>query len=353
MLVGMSVSRRFRRSLRCPSSDSREAMPSSGPVEASGRLYAEGTSGASDVPGRKIGAMTRLEDAARQRCRCARCVAGDRRAGRSPTRRRRPCARKAANRDLQPGSRAGARDLPPGGRRRPPGRRRLSRPGERAVAEHHVPPRQHDGRRLPRPRQPAEAPTRCPPPPEAVAGVQRRAREGARAGAQAARRRTRATPTRTISSAPPSACARPTPPPSRAASLGAFRAAREAYDEHEKVLDARQPPQGRRPHRRHLPLHRRGAVAAAALVAYVAGFGGGKETGHASMIEDAAAYRRRQPGRRAARAGPALQPRAALRRCAEAAGDAAGAVSAQPAGVARDAARRTCAPAGRPTPSAS
>ena len=64
-------------------------------------------------------------------------------------------------------------------------------------------------------------------------------RPGDRARAAAHRRRTRRTPTRTTSSAPPSACARPTPPRSRAACSGAFRAAREAYDEHEKVLDAR------------------------------------------------------------------------------------------------------------------
>ena len=47
--------------------------------------------------------------------------------------------------------------------------------------------------------------------------------------------------------------------------MGAFKAAREAYDEHEKGAEARRPPQGRRPHRRHLSLHRRVAVDAAAL----------------------------------------------------------------------------------------
>jgi tetratricopeptide (TPR) repeat protein len=71
--------------------------------------------------------------------------------------------------------------------------------------------------------------------------------------------------------------------------VGAFRAAREAYDEHETVLALE-------PRRRDAELivgTYRYIVAALALplrlVAYVAGFGGGRERG-LRMVEDAAAY---------------------------------------------------------------
>jgi tetratricopeptide (TPR) repeat protein len=71
--------------------------------------------------------------------------------------------------------------------------------------------------------------------------------------------------------------------------VGAFRAAREAYDEHEKVLSLE-------PRRRDAGLivgTYRYIVAALALplrwMAYVAGFGGGRERG-LRLIEDAAAY---------------------------------------------------------------
>src|SRR5467141_2489901 len=71
--------------------------------------------------------------------------------------------------------------------------------------------------------------------------------------------------------------------------LGAFRAAREAYDEHEKVLDLD-------PRRKDAGLivgTYRYIVSALALplrwMAYVAGFGGGRERG-LRLIEDAAAY---------------------------------------------------------------
>jgi tetratricopeptide (TPR) repeat protein len=71
--------------------------------------------------------------------------------------------------------------------------------------------------------------------------------------------------------------------------LGAFRAAREAYDEHEKVLDLD-------PLRKDAGLiigTYRYIVSALALplrwVAYVAGFGGGREKG-LQMVEGAAAY---------------------------------------------------------------
>jgi tetratricopeptide (TPR) repeat protein len=71
--------------------------------------------------------------------------------------------------------------------------------------------------------------------------------------------------------------------------LGAFRAAREAYDEHEKVLDLD-------PRRKDAGLivgTYRYIVSALALplrwVAYVAGFGGGREKG-LQLVEGAAAY---------------------------------------------------------------
>src|SRR5438128_963555 len=71
--------------------------------------------------------------------------------------------------------------------------------------------------------------------------------------------------------------------------VGAFRAAREAYDEHEKVLTLE-------PRRKDAGLvvgTYRYIVATLALplrwMAYVAGFGGGREKG-LRLIEDAAAY---------------------------------------------------------------
>src|SRR5206468_12116513 len=71
--------------------------------------------------------------------------------------------------------------------------------------------------------------------------------------------------------------------------LGAFRAAREAYEEHEKVLDLD-------PRRKDAGLivgTYRYIVSALALparwVAYIAGFGGGKEHG-LRLIEEAANY---------------------------------------------------------------
>jgi tetratricopeptide (TPR) repeat protein len=71
--------------------------------------------------------------------------------------------------------------------------------------------------------------------------------------------------------------------------LGAFRAAREAYDEHEKVLDL---DSGRKDAGLIVGTYRY-IVSALALplrwVAYVAGFGGGREKG-LQLIEGAAAY---------------------------------------------------------------
>ena len=101
------------------------------------------------------------------------------------------------------------------------------------VAEHHVPPRQHDGRRLPRsPHKPNTLRLAA-----AAAGdgrrLSRRARQGHRAGARSASRRTRTTPTRTISSARPSACAPPTPPRSRAACAARFARRARPTTKHE------------------------------------------------------------------------------------------------------------------------
>ena len=87
-------------------------------------------------------------------------------------------------------------------------------------------------------------------------------------------------------------------------------------------------------------------------VAYVAGFGGGRERG-LQLVEEAAAYRRRQPGRRALRAHAAVQPREAVRRCAEAAGGAQRGLSRAIAWCGSRAARRCFAPAGRRTRSGS
>ena len=90
--------------------------------------------------------------------------------------------------------------------------------------------------------------------------------------------------------------------------LGAFRAAREAYDEEEKVLALQ-------PQRMDAGLivgTYRYIVAALSLplrmVAYVAGFGGGKDKGH-QADRGCRRLRGRQPDRSAVRADPALQPR--------------------------------------------
>ena len=86
------------------------------------------------------------------------------------------------------------------------------------------------------------------------------------------------------------------------------------------MLAARSRTQGRRANRRHLPLHRRRrSRCRCAWMAYMAGFGGDGERG-LKMIEEAAAYRGDNQDGRAVRADPALQPRAAVRRGAEAAG---------------------------------
>ena len=128
-----------------------------------------------------------------------------------------------------------------------------------------------------------------------------------------ASRPTRATPTPTTSSAPRSACARPTSRRSTAAPSGPFapRARRTRNTNRCSQLD---------PHRKDAGLivgTYRYIVSALALplrwVAYMAGFGGGQGT-RAAHDRRSGRVPRRQPDGRALRAGPALQPRAAVRR---------------------------------------
>ena len=113
---------------------------------------------------------------------------------------------------------------------------RLSRPGERPLAEHHLPPRQHDGRRLPRPGHAADRPA------AAAAGGNR---GGLSRRARSARWRS---PAQRIAANPRDADAHyqlgaavglraSYTATVEGSVLGAFRAAREAYDEHETVLD--------------------------------------------------------------------------------------------------------------------
>ncbi len=156
------------------------------------------------------------------------------------------------------------------------------------MAEHHVPPRQHDRGRLPGPPEQADLLSPPSPPPETVTafrnaietaiGIARKAiaanprdvdahyQLGAAVGL-------RASYTATV----------------EGSVLGAFRAAREAYDEHEKVLSLA-------PQRKDAGLvvgTYRYIVATLSLparwVAYIAGFGGGRERG-LQLVEEAAAY---------------------------------------------------------------
>ena len=240
--------------------------------------------------------------------------------------------------------------------RRSPPTRRMPAPtaaSRRAVAEHHVPPRQHDRGRLPRPaeqaeRQPAAARHRPRRSPDSSDAIERRSRWPGQRIAQnpkdadahyqlGAAVGLRASYTATV----------------EGSVLGAFRAAREAYDEHEKVLSLAAAAQGRRAHRRHLSLHRRGACRCRCAWSPTWPASAAARRRGIKQIEDAAAYGgdNQTDARFALHA--ALQPRAALRRCAEAAGAAARAVSAQSPGLARDRDRRRCAPGGRRTPSAS
>ena len=98
---------------------------------------------------------------------------------------------------------------------------------------------------------------------------------------------------------------------------------------------ARSGAQGRRSDRRHLSLSRRHAGAAAALGRLCRGLRRRSQQG-AQADRGSGRISQRQPDRSAVRADPYLQPRATVRRCAQAAGDVAGPLSAQPPGVARN-----------------
>jgi hypothetical protein len=132
-------------------------------------------------------------------------------------------------------------------------------------------------------------------------------------------------------------------------SMAAFKAAREAYDEHEQVLTLD-------PRRKDAGLivgTYRYLVSALSMplrwMAYMVGFGGGKERG-LKMIEEAAAFG--GDNQEDARFALILHNRERqARRCAEDAEHAARSISPQPSRVARD--RRDYLRAGRPpTPSA-
>ena len=116
---------------------------------------------------------------------------------------------------------------------------------------------------------------------------------------------------------------------------GAFRAARRAYDTHERVLALD-------PSRKDAGLTvgtYRYVVATLSLparwVAYLAGFGGDKSRG-LRLIEEAVALSVRQPGGREVRAAAPLQPRGAIRRRAGRPARSDDAVSAEPRAAARD-----------------
>ena len=246
-------------------------------VHKRGRLYARGTSGARWCHGVRSG-----DDppAGRPRRRSApslvAAVAAPARANPESDALR----AKAADAHLQPRTRRRAGHVPAGRRRRSAGRRRLPRPRDVALAEHHVPPRQHDGGRLPGPPEQAErhpAARRRRPRRSPAFATRSTRRSRSRASAIAANPRDadahyqlgaavglRASYTATV----------------EGSVLGAFRAAREAYDEHEKVLSLAAAAQGCRPHRRHLPLHRRGAVAAGPVGRVRRGIRRRRERGH-------------------------------------------------------------------------
>ena len=116
--------------------------------------------------------------------------------------------------------------------------------------------------------------------------------------------------------------------------MGAFKAAREAYDEHEKVLklDAARKDAGL------IVGTYRYIVASLAMplrwAAYMVGFGGGREQG-LRLVEGAASLRGRQPGRSPVHARRLYNREKQLRRGAGAAGDSPRAVSAESPDLAR------------------
>ena len=204
---------------------------------------------------------------------------------RTPTASRPGCAL-AARPNLQPRSRTGDRHLPRGGRGRSPGSGGLSRPGRGTLDNDLLPSRQHDGGRLPRggappggwprvqllrKRPPFDALTR------AIAGLARTRR------GQSSRRRCALSGRRGL----------------WASSL----IHRVGGRERETLVPGRPgrvqrprrrcsstAPEGRRPHRRHLSGSSFSSFSVPLrMMAYIAGFGGGREEGLA-MMEAAASH---------------------------------------------------------------
>ena len=87
----------------------------------------------------------------------------------------------------------------------------------------------------------------------------------------------RVTPTRTFRSAPRSDSTRPTPPPSKAASSQASAPRAAPIAEHGRVLELEPRAQGRRPHRRDVPLRGREVSGLSRLFAFLAGFRGDRD----------------------------------------------------------------------------
>ena len=141
--------------------------------------------------------MSRL--ARRPRRRFRHVARRDRRAGAGEPRIR-STPRQGGQPHLQPRTRSGARHVPAGRGRGSAGRRRLPGPGRLALAEHHLPPRQHDRGRLPRSPQQTEHQPAAEPAAGGRGRVPRRHRQGNRARPSAHRQepegRRRALPAR-------------------------------------------------------------------------------------------------------------------------------------------------------------
>jgi predicted Zn-dependent protease len=157
------------------------------------------------------------------------------------------------------------------------------------VAEHHVPPRQHDRGRLPGPPEQADLFSPPSPPPETVAAFRTAIETGDRDRAKGESRRIRATSDAHYQLGAAVGLRASYTATVEGSVLGAFRAAREAYVEHEKVMSLA-------PQRKDAGLvvgTYRYIVATLSLparwVAYAAGFGGGRERG-IQLVEEAVSY---------------------------------------------------------------
>ena len=310
------------------------ARMNAGFVHKRGRLYVIGTSGASCRAG-----VRSVDDPPATGARAAGFRHAARRDSRAPALgepRIRGTPRQGGRPYLQPRARPGAGHVPPGRRRRPSGRRRLSRARLVVVAEHHVPPRQHDGGRLSRSPQQAEREPAAQP----AAGGRRRVPR--RASTRRSRSRVSAS--------------RRNPKDADAHyQLGAAVGLARVLHRHRRGQRDRRVPCGargvRRRRDRSLAARSRSARTPGSssapigtswrrlslplrMMAYMAGFGGGKDKG-ISQIEEAAAYGGDNQTEARFALHPALQPRKTVRRRAEGAGGAARTLPAQPAGVAR------------------